>query len=99
MIHGPYVPVNRGLSGTTEKPTLERQNTMALRFTLNINVEQAAFWNESDGSHNPLPEVSRILANVSRLMADGRESGLIHDINGVNVGTFDCDVSEETQFS
>jgi hypothetical protein len=57
-------------------------------FTLKINTNNAAFGDDSSESNS---EVSRILGVVSRKVEGGATSGLVLDLNGNTVGSFNTE--------
>lgn len=57
-------------------------------FTLKINTDNAAFGDDSSESSS---EVSRILGVVSRKVEGGATSGLVLDLNGNTVGSFNIE--------
>jgi len=63
-------------------------------FTLKINTDNAVFEGEGLGPNlrlGPNPEVSRILGVVSRKVEGGATSGLVLDLNGNTVGSFNIE--------
>jgi hypothetical protein len=60
-----------------------------MKFTLEINCDNAAFCDEDTGESNPGPEVARMLAALAyRLPPDlePEDNGAVYDVNGNKVG-------------
>lgn len=56
-------------------------------FTLKIETDSAAI--AEDGREH---EIVRILRATAERVQDGRDSGILRDINGVNVGSWEMDL-------
>lgn len=57
------------------------------KFSLNIVTDAAAV--AEDGREH---EIARILRTVPQRVEDGETSGILRDVNGVNVGSWDVDL-------
>lgn len=60
-----------------------------MKFTLNFDMDNAAFKNEHDEPE--LAEIQRILRNVNRSLSDGYHGNIIKDINGNSVGNWNIE--------
>ena len=56
-----------------------------MRFKMEVIMDNAAF------SENPEPELSRILAHVSDQLIEGSTFGILMDVNGNKVGSYDIE--------
>lgn len=62
-----------------------------LKFTLEFDMENAAF-----APSYTRDEVARILLDIhNRVLHDQRTEGIIHDVNGNNVGQWSMDQEED----
>lgn len=62
-------------------------------FSVNIESGNAAF----DGDYGSRTEVSRLLSQIVDRIQDGADSGMLHDINGNSVGSWDLDIETEVE--
>ena len=68
-----------------------------MAFTLKIDTDNAAFYDDSDGNDfDPGPELARLLRNLADTLDSPEvhdDSGTVRDINGNRVGTWE--ITEE----